>query len=65
MGATDPGDYRTDSGHITNGEWEDIKSSMPKELAAALPQRYSAQRPPNQARKSSLPNMAAVSAALG
>jgi uncharacterized protein (DUF2267 family) len=23
--------------HITDGEWEDIKSSMPKELAAALP----------------------------
>lgn len=23
--------------HITDGEWEDIKSSMPKELAAVLP----------------------------
>jgi hypothetical protein len=23
--------------HITDGEWKDIKSSMPKDLAAALP----------------------------
>jgi uncharacterized protein (DUF2267 family) len=23
--------------HITEGEWEDVKSSMPKDLAAALP----------------------------
>ncbi len=24
-------------GHITEGEWDDVKTSMPKELASVLP----------------------------